>query len=83
MSVPTKQKVFDSDGQCGIIVTINKGGGEMKGLVTLCIVLAAISFVAAIVSRVTLVPVGPMNIEASALLAFTNTCLLVALLLKK
>jgi len=53
----------------------------MKGLITVSIILAAISLVAAIVSRVTLTPIGPINIEASALLAFTNTCLLVAVLL--
>lgn len=51
----------------------------MKMITYVAIVVAAISLIVGIISRITLKPVGPMGIEAEALLQFTNTCLLVAI----
>ena len=51
----------------------------MKAIVNISLVIAAISLVVGIISRITLIPVGPMGIRAHALLEFTNTCLLVAI----
>ena len=51
----------------------------MKAIVKISIIVAAISLIVGIVSRLTLTPVGPMMIQAQAFLQFTNTCLLVAI----
>jgi len=56
----------------------------MKGMVNVLLVLAVISLVVGIISRLTMVPVPipPKGaIEAEAFLAFTNTCLLIAITL--
>jgi len=51
----------------------------MKAIVNISIIVAAISLIVGIVSRITIIPVGPMRIQAQAFLQFTNTCLLVAI----
>jgi len=51
----------------------------MKAIVKISIIVAAISLILGIVSRLTLQPIGPMGIQAQAFLQFTNTCLLVAI----
>jgi len=51
----------------------------MKAIVKISIIVAAISLILGIISRVTLQPIGPMAIQAPAFLQFTNTCLLVAI----
>ncbi len=51
----------------------------MKTIVNISLIIAAISLIVGIISRITIAPVGPMQIEAQAFLEFTNTCLLVAL----
>lgn len=51
----------------------------MKAIVNISLIIAAISLVVGIISRITLQPVGPMQIEAQAFLQFTNICLLVAI----
>jgi len=53
----------------------------MKSIAYIAIVVAAISLVAGIISRVTFTPIAavPGGLEAEALLAFTNTCLLTAI----
>ncbi len=51
----------------------------MKVIVKISIIVAAISLILGIISRVTLQPIGPMAIQAQAFLQFTNTCLLVAI----
>ena len=51
----------------------------MKAIVKISIIVAAISLILGIISRVTLQPIGPMAIHAQAFLQFTNTCLLVAI----
>ena len=56
----------------------------MKAIVNISLVVAAISLVLGIVSRLTLtpLPLAPgRGIEAQAFLAFTNTCLLIAITL--
>ena len=56
----------------------------MKSLSNAIIVVAVIAFIAGIISRVTMqpLPIIPGGLEAQALLAFTNTCLLIAIVLK-
>lgn len=53
----------------------------MKTITNIALVIAAASFITAIISRFTLTPVAivPGGIEARALLIFTNTCLLIAI----
>ena len=51
----------------------------MKALVNILVVVAAISIVVGIISRLTLTPVR--GVEAHAFLNFTNTCLLFAITL--
>lgn len=56
----------------------------MKAIVNIALVVAAISLILGIISRLTLTPVplaSGKGIEAQAFLAFTNTCLLIALTL--
>ena len=53
----------------------------MKVIAKLCIALGLISLIIGIISRITVTPVGPGGIEANAFLAFTNTCLLLAIAL--
>lgn len=56
--------------------------GQMKAIVKIALVVALISLVVGIISRLTLVPVPitpGRGIEAQAFLAFTNTCLLIAI----
>ena len=56
----------------------------MKAIANIALVVAAISLIVGIISRLTLVPVpiAPgKGIEAQAFLAFTNTCLLIAITL--
>ena len=52
----------------------------MKMIANLALTVAAVSFVLAIVSRMTMkmIPLAPGGLEAQALLAFANTCLLTA-----
>lgn len=52
----------------------------MKIVAYIALVVAALSLVVGIISRFTLTPIGlvPGGLEARAILAFTNTCLLVA-----
>ncbi len=52
----------------------------MKTIINIALVLAAISLIIGIISRLTLTPVGP-GIEAQAFLQFTNTCLLAVIAL--
>jgi len=56
----------------------------MKGLGNAVMVVAVVVFVAAIISRLTMVPlpIVPGGLDAEALLGFTNTCLLIAIVLK-
>jgi len=53
----------------------------MKAIAYIAMVVAAISLIAGIISRLTLTPVAIVRggLEAQALLAFTNTCLLIAI----
>jgi len=51
----------------------------MKVIAYIAIIIAAISLVVGIVSRLTLQPIGPMRIQAQAFLQFANTSLLVAI----
>lgn len=53
----------------------------MKAIAYIAMVIAAISLIVGIISRFTLVPVAMVRggLEAQALLAFTNTCLLIAI----
>jgi hypothetical protein len=56
----------------------------MKAIVNISLVVAAISLILGVVSRLTLtpLPLAPgRGIEAQAFLAFTNTCLLIAITL--
>jgi len=55
----------------------------MKNIVNVVLVIAAISLVAGIISRLSVVPIvlGRAEIFAEAFLAFTNTCLLLAIVL--
>lgn len=53
----------------------------MKNIAYIALVIAAISLIVGIISRLTLTPVGPAGIEAQAFLAFTNSCLLIAITL--
>jgi len=56
----------------------------MKAIVNISLVAAAISLVIGIISRLTItpIPLAPgKGIEAQAFLAFTNTCLLIAIAL--
>jgi len=56
----------------------------MKTLANLALLLAALSFVVGVISKITLkpVPILPGGLEAEALLIFTNTCILFAVALK-
>lgn len=53
----------------------------MRKLATLALVIAAISFVLAVISRVTGQPIliMPRGVQTTTFLDFTNTCLLVAI----
>ncbi len=54
----------------------------MKAITYIAIAVAAISLIAGIISRLTMTPVPIVvrsGIEAHAFLAFTNTCLLIAI----
>ena len=53
----------------------------MKTIANIAIVVGVISLVVGIISRITLTPVSlvPGGLEAQAILAFTNTCFLVAI----
>lgn len=51
----------------------------MKVLAYIALITGVISLIIGIVSRWTLTPIGPVNIEAQAFLAFTNTCFLAAI----
>ena len=53
----------------------------MKAIINIALGVAVISLIVGIISRVTLTPLGPMAIEAQAILQFTNTCLLLAIAL--
>jgi len=60
----------------------------MKALVNIALVLAAVSFILGVISRLTVTPIPIVpkgGMEAQAFLQFTNTCLLaaIALILKK
>ncbi len=52
----------------------------MKMIANVALIAGAVSFILAVVSRMTvkLIPIMPGGLEAQALLAFTNTCLLTA-----
>lgn len=53
----------------------------MKGLVNIALIAAAVSFIVGLISKITLTPVPILRggIAAEALLIFTNTCLLLAM----
>ena len=51
----------------------------MKALSYTALIVAAISLIIGIASRIMVQPIGPMVIEAQAFLQFTNTCLLAAI----
>lgn len=53
----------------------------MKTISKIAIVIGIISLAVGIISRIAMAPVGlvPGGLEAEALLAFTNTCFLVAI----
>ncbi len=51
----------------------------MKVMINGSLVIAGLSLIIGIISRLTLKPVGPSMIEAQAFLQFTNTCLLIAI----
>lgn len=53
----------------------------MKGIVNIALVVGAISLVVGIISRLTFAPIHIVRggLEAEAFLAFTDTCLLVAI----
>ena len=55
----------------------------MKAIANVVIVVAVLTFIVAIISRFTMTPLGvvPGGLEAEALLSFTNTCLLIAVVL--
>ena len=55
----------------------------MKKAVNVFVVIAFISFIVAIISRLTMTPLPVVRggLEAGALLNFTNTCLLIAITL--
>ena len=55
----------------------------MRNLIDVCIIVAVVSLVLGIISRVTLMPFPPtmLRLEANALLRFTDTCLLLAIAL--
>ncbi len=56
----------------------------MKVVINILLVIAILSLIAGIISRLTLIPlpIAPgAGIEARSLLAFTNTCLLIAIAL--
>ncbi|MBU1726295.1 MAG: hypothetical protein KJ880_01510 [Candidatus Omnitrophica bacterium] len=52
----------------------------MKTYASIVLIIATTSFILAIISRIMMVPlpIVPGGLEAQALLAFTNTCLLLA-----
>ena len=52
----------------------------MKNLIYVCVVVAVVSLVIGIISRINLAPVM-FGLEANALLRFTDTCLLLAIAL--
>jgi hypothetical protein len=52
----------------------------MKSIINIALVVAVISLIVGIFSRLTLTPIGP-GIEAQAFLQFANTCLLAAIAL--
>ena len=54
----------------------------MEKAAKIAMVLAAVSLVIGIVSRITMMPIpsGATGLEANAFLRFTNTCLLAAIL---
>lgn len=54
----------------------------MKAIVNIALVVGAISLIVGIISRLTMTPVPIVaggGLEAQAFLAFTNTCLLIAI----
>ena len=53
----------------------------MKALAGIALVVAIISIIVGIISRLTLIPVPPVGIEAHAIFQFANTCLLLAITL--
>ncbi len=53
----------------------------MRKLANYAIVVAVICISAAVVSRVTMAPLGAMGIEAEAMNGFAQTCLLLAIAL--
>lgn len=56
----------------------------MKGIINIALVAAAISLILGIISRLTMtpIPIAPGGgIEAQVFLAFTDTCLLIAIAL--
>jgi len=54
----------------------------MRTIANLALIAAAVSFMVGLISKIRLTPVHilPAGIEARALLIFTNTCLLVAII---
>lgn len=53
----------------------------MKALTTILIVVAAISAVVGVISRLAMVPVLPVGLTAAAFFGFADTCLLLAIAL--
>lgn len=55
----------------------------MKAIATVTMIIGIVSLIAAVVSRITMTPVMVVTggLGAGALLAFTNTCLLISIIL--
>jgi len=55
----------------------------MKAVAGIIMVIGIVSLVAAVVSRLTMTPIAvvPGGLEADALLTFTNTCLLISIII--
>ena len=52
----------------------------MRNLISFCIIIAVVSLVIGVISRIALTPLI-LGLEANALLRFTNTCLFFAIAL--
>ncbi|OGW85554.1 MAG: hypothetical protein A2987_01405 [Omnitrophica bacterium RIFCSPLOWO2_01_FULL_45_10] len=51
----------------------------MKNVINVAIVIGVISLIASVISRVTMTPLGAVGIRANAILAFADTCFLIAI----
>ncbi len=55
----------------------------MKAIATVIMIIGIVSLIAALVSRITMIPiiVVPGDLEAGALLSFANTCFLISIII--